>query len=261
MATPGDTRDTAGFRLRGLQPSRLDTFIDAAFAFSLTLLVISYNQLPDSVAELREALRRVPTFVVCFVLLAMFWAAHHRWSRRFGLRDGWTTVLGLSLVLVLVLLVYVYPLRMVISSFLSLLSAGALPSELGLRGDRPLQDAQAAFVIYGAGFGLLSGIVLALNVHALRQAGALALDPRELHQLRTEIGVHAIMVGIATASVLCSVLVLWFAGTTTRPMAALAGLPMWVYAALAIVIPAYAVRRDRALGRLDAPPPARGDIA
>ena len=31
------------FRLRGLEVTRLDTFVDAAFAFVLTLLVISFD--------------------------------------------------------------------------------------------------------------------------------------------------------------------------------------------------------------------------
>jgi hypothetical protein len=47
-----------GFRMRGQQVTRLETFVDAAFAFSLTLLVIFYNALPDTVAELAHALRR-----------------------------------------------------------------------------------------------------------------------------------------------------------------------------------------------------------
>ena len=103
-----------GFRLRGAQVTRLETFVDAAFAFALTLLVIAGDSLPDSFAELREALRRTPTFILCFVLLAMIWSAHNRWSRRYGLEDAWSTVLSLGLVLAV--LVYVYPLRMVIAS-------------------------------------------------------------------------------------------------------------------------------------------------
>lgn len=165
---PPDMRDKDGFLLRRRQPTRLETFIDASFAFSLTLLVISYNQLADSVAALREALMRVPTFIVSFVLIAMFWNAYHRWSRRFGPHGGWTTLL--SPAMVLIVLIYVYPLRMVISSFLALLSGGWLPSELGLGASGQLVDVQTAFVIYSVGFGLLVWIIWRLNVHALRHA-------------------------------------------------------------------------------------------
>ena len=116
MQQAAGKRDKDGFLLRGEEVSRIEAFVDASFAFAMTLLVIFYNDLPDTVAELRQALLRVPTFVVCFVLLGMFWLAHNRWSRRFGLENAYTTTL--SLALVLVVLVFVYPLRMVISAFL-----------------------------------------------------------------------------------------------------------------------------------------------
>ncbi len=45
------------FRLRGLQVTRLDTFIDAAFAFVLTLLVISFDEIPSNYAEMMAAVK------------------------------------------------------------------------------------------------------------------------------------------------------------------------------------------------------------
>ena len=38
-----------GFRLRGMQMTRLETFIDAAFAFAITMLVIAAQQIPDDI--------------------------------------------------------------------------------------------------------------------------------------------------------------------------------------------------------------------
>src|SRR6478735_9214307 len=174
-----------GFRLRGEQVSRVETFVDAAFAFSLTLLVIFYNQLPDTVAELRDALRRVPTFAVCFVLLSLFWSSHNRWSRRFGLEDAKSTVL--SLAFVLVVMVYVYPLRMVVSSGLALLTGGFVPSELGMDRSQWMLDLQTAFIVYATGFGVLSWLLWRMNAHALRRAQALSLDAKELAVTRGEI--------------------------------------------------------------------------
>src|SRR5690606_37047587 len=136
-----------GFRLRGQQVTRLETFVDAAFAFALTLLVIFFETLPTTFDELREALRRLPTFALCFVLLALFWSAHNRWSRRFGLDDNATTVWSLGLVLVM--LVYVYPLRMVVSSGLWLATGGFVPTELVISGPGAFVDLQWAFIIYG----------------------------------------------------------------------------------------------------------------
>ena len=51
-----------GFRLRGAEMSRLETFADAAFAFALTLLVISIDEIPASFPEFSAALRNVPVF-------------------------------------------------------------------------------------------------------------------------------------------------------------------------------------------------------
>ncbi|MGJ4728268.1 TMEM175 family protein [Luteimonas sp. SDU101] len=215
-------RDASGFRLRGVQVTRLETFVDAAFAFSLTLLVIVTSDLPQTAAELHAALRKVPTFVACFAVLTMFWAAHNRWSRRVGLEDATATVL--SLALVLVVMVYVYPLRMVTSSFLSLLTGGWLPNELGFEPARAMRDLQTTFIVYSLGFGLLAWLLWRLNAHALRQADALGLDANERHQLRTEVGSHAILASVSLA---------------------LAGLPMWCYATLGLWMPWYHLRRER----------------
>jgi hypothetical protein len=230
-----------GFRLRGVQVTRVETFVDAAFAFSLTLLVIFFNELPDTVAELRDALRRVPTFAVCFVLLALFWSAHNRWSRRFGLDDTRSTVL--SLALVLVVLVFVYPLRMVTSSALSLLSGGWVPNELGGLGENWLLDLQTVFMVYALGFGLMSWLTWQLNAHALRRGAELGLDARERYDTVSEIGIHRIMTGAALASVALSGAVLaWPPGFGWR---ALVGAPMWAYAAMGAAIGMYATRRHR----------------
>lgn len=232
-----------GFRRRGGNVTRLETFVDAAFAFSLTLLVISYNELPGSVMEMREALRRVPTFVACFALIAMFWAGHNRWSRRFGLEDTRSTVL--SLAFVLVVLVYVYPLRMVISAGLSVLSGGWVPNELGGFGGDWLLDLQTLFVTYSAGFGLLSLLLWLLNRHARANASALRLDAFERFQLDSELGLQAIGALTALVSTLTSLVVLafdWREGLAVS-------LPMWAYALMGVVIPVYFQRRDRRLAR------------
>jgi hypothetical protein len=53
-----------GFRLRGMDMTRLETFCDAAFAFATTLLVISVGTIPESYEELILALKGVPSFAV-----------------------------------------------------------------------------------------------------------------------------------------------------------------------------------------------------
>lgn len=230
-----------GFRVRGQQVTRLETFVDAAFAFALTLLVIFFETLPTTYDELREALRRVPTFMACFVLLAMFWSAHNRWSRRFGLDDMASTVWSLGLVLVM--LVYVYPLRMVVSSGLWLISGGYVPTELVLTGPDAVYDLLWAFIIYGVGFGAMALLLCLLNRHALRRAGSLGLDAGERHDLRTEIGVQGILAASAAISILASAALLWVPREQFSFL--LSGLPMFVYPLLGIVVPVYGTRRKR----------------
>ncbi len=81
------SRRKDGFRERGDQVTRLEAFVDAAFAFAVTLLVISLDGVPTSVEGLSAALKGIPAFAACFTLLAFFWYAHNTWSRRYGLDD------------------------------------------------------------------------------------------------------------------------------------------------------------------------------
>ena len=230
-----------GFRLRGAQVTRLETFVDAAFAFALTLLVIAGDDLPDSFAELREALRRIPVFVLCFVLMAMIWSAHNRWSRRYGLEDAWSTVLSLGLVLAV--LVYVYPLRMVVASGLYVMTGGFVPADLVIDGNSITYDLQTAFIIYSLGFGVMAVILLLLNRHALRRADDLGLDELERIETRGEIGIQALLAGAAGLSITLSGVLLSLEGLRYGPL--LAGLPMYVYMGLGAAIPLHMLRVER----------------
>src|SRR5881392_812324 len=77
-----------GFRLRGMEMTRLETFIDAAFAFAITMLVIAAQQIPDDIETLLAAFKNVPAFVASVIVLGIFWRGHWLWSRRYGLEDG-----------------------------------------------------------------------------------------------------------------------------------------------------------------------------
>ena len=61
------------FRLRGIAMTRLETFIDAAFAFAITMLVIATQQIPDDIETLLAAFRNVPAFVASIIVLGIFW--------------------------------------------------------------------------------------------------------------------------------------------------------------------------------------------
>src|SRR5690349_3614405 len=103
--------------IRETGSTRLDAFVDAAFAFAVTLLVIGGGEPPGAYAELAAVMQRIPAFAVGFVLLGMFWHAHVRWRRLCG--NGSFVAVLLSFALVFLVLVYVYPLRMMADSMVA----------------------------------------------------------------------------------------------------------------------------------------------
>ena len=66
-----------GFRLRGMEMTRLETFIDAAFAFAISMLVIAAQQIPDNIQALLAAFKNVPTFICSIAVLGIYWLNRH----------------------------------------------------------------------------------------------------------------------------------------------------------------------------------------
>jgi hypothetical protein len=194
MALP--ERRSDGFRERGREVTRLETFVDAAFAFAVTLLVIAAGSLPESVADLVHALERIPAFAAAFALIAVFWSAHDTWSRRYGLADRTTTVL--SLLLVFLVLIYVYPLRMLFESFFTWVSGGRLGDGAGVR---TLDDLRTMFVAYGLCFATLAGVIVALYLHAWRRRDGIGLDAHERAATLAHAAAYGYFVLLATGSV------------------------------------------------------------
>ena len=106
-----------GFRLRGIEMTRTETFTDAAFAFAVTLLVISIDAVPTSYDELLLAVQGIPAFGLACALLFLFWYGHWSWSRRYGLEDFPSIVL--SFLLVFVMLCYIFPMKYMTSIFVA----------------------------------------------------------------------------------------------------------------------------------------------
>jgi Protein of unknown function (DUF1211). len=102
--------------------TRLETFIDAAFAFAITMLVIATQQIPDDIETLLAAFKNVPAFVASIIVLGIFWRGHWLWSRRYGLEDG--VSIFISWAMIVTMLIYIYPLKAIFSSMWFLLSGG-----------------------------------------------------------------------------------------------------------------------------------------
>lgn len=166
----------------------MEAFVDAAFAFAVTLLVISLDSVPSSIPEFVVALKGIPAFAGSFALIAMFWWTHAVWSRRYGLQDGISVFL--SLVLVFLVLVYVYPLRMLFSSFFSWASGGWLPSSLELESDDLLW---MMFVVYAIAWSTLGMVIVALYRHVWTVRDELQLTREERIELRGDIAMWSLI--------------------------------------------------------------------
>ena len=142
----------AVLRIRRHQPTRLEGFVDASFAFAVTLLVVSIGHVPASVPEMLQAMRGVPAFALCFLAIVRIWKAHRDWSRYYDIEDA--AALRLSLLLVFVVLVFVYPLRLLFSLFFVWVSQGWLVDQAVTISD--VEELRTAFEVYGAGFALIS---------------------------------------------------------------------------------------------------------
>lgn len=189
-------------RTRRHQPTRLEGFVDASFAFAVTLLVISIGHVPGSVPEMLHALRGLPAFAACFLAIARIWKSHRDWSRHYDLEDPAAQVL--SLLLVFVVLVYVYPLRLLFALFFEWVSRGYLV-------DQPVQlsnvdELRSAFEVYGIGFCAISALFALLYRHALRLADVIGLDTRERIATQINVVVWTALVGVGLLSVLSAAL-------------------------------------------------------
>lgn len=158
-----DVRTDKGVWPRHGEANRLDAFVDAAFAFAVSLLIIAGGEPLRSFDDLLHALMRIPAFLAGFALIVLFWLAHRAWSALGPKRDRMATLL--SLAVVFSVLVFVFPLRLLSETAVHFMSGGLLPGgelidsfgQLGL-----------IYAIYGLGFSTLS----VLYVLLFRRAGA-----------------------------------------------------------------------------------------
>ena len=200
---------------------RLDAFVDAAFAFAVTLLIIASAEPAANIAALWQALGRIPASLGAFALIAMFWLAYREYGRLVPRRDTLSTLNALAIVFTV--LVYVFPLRMLVESGFVWVSRGLLSGEKIIR---TLSDLRDLFRIYGAGFAILAGLFTAMYWRAMRHPQRLGVAPENLTQIRFSFEIWA----------LASITGLLSAALTFGPMARAPWLPGFAYWLIPVVI-------------------------
>jgi len=162
--------------------TRIETFVAATFAFALTMLVISVDNMPTTFDEFMAAVKQIPAFAASSAIIIWIWHTHAIWSRRYGLEDA--TTIMLSGILIFLVLIYIYPLRLMMESLFHHISGGFFSSAMSFNA---YWEIRFMFAFYGAGFLLLSGNFIALYLHAGRQPLALPLSEQERFDTQTEI--------------------------------------------------------------------------
>ena len=190
-----------GFRMRGLEMTRLEVFIDAAFAFAVTMLVISFDSIPRSYDEVMLAVKSIPAFIVAVAQLVWIWHTHNVWSRRFGLDTNYTVFI--SSTLLIVVLIYVYPMRIMAGGMFAWLTSDYLPSNFDSITFDELRD---MFVFLGIGFIALSAVFVQMYRYAARLKEGLRLSDYELFVSRTVVIMWS---GAAVIGLICVLLAMF----------------------------------------------------
>lgn len=165
--------------------TRLDAFSDAAFAFALTLLVVSLG-VPRSYDALIGLMWGVPSFACCFGILSWIWYEHAAFFRRYSLQDPLTVTLNCALLFVV--LFYVYPLKFMLDSMF----AQFLPQPIDPVVQMSLSQLGNASAIYGFGFFVLFVLFALLYRRAYARRQELGLDALDLFDLQTDTGHHLV---------------------------------------------------------------------
>jgi uncharacterized membrane protein len=220
-----------GFRLRGVQMTRLETFIDAAFAFAISMLVIAAQQIPDNIQALLAAFKNVPTFVCCIAVLGIYWRGHWLWSRRYGLEDGVSILI--SWALIVTILILIYPLKAIFGAMWNLISSGQVGQPFSLHTTEA--QARTIFAIYALGLIAISAEILLLYLRAWQLREPLRLNARERLMTRGELTGWSIPVAVGIVSLI-------FALTLPAEQIQWSG---WIYFSMIVLVPVHARIRAR----------------
>jgi uncharacterized membrane protein len=188
-----------------IEAHRLDGFIDAVFAFAVSVLAIAGAEVPHSLHDLMVALSRIPAFACSFATLMLFWHRHVQWRDRFRTHD--TASIVLSLALVFFALIFVYPLDMLFSSMFNAIYAAFAHANLP---EAPaitsVSQVKALYVCYGLAYACMAGCLACLYRHSIgRMQGGHAerIEAREVYYIQLG-SMSVALISLAAALILPS---------------------------------------------------------
>ncbi len=187
-----------GFRLRGMDVTRLETFTDAAFAFAVTMLAFNLDGVPKQYDELLEGLKSIPSLLASLAMLLIFWRMHEKFSRRYGLENA--RVVALSFAMVATVLVYIYAIKFMFTIAFGFFIPALRDADFPY-GVYTTSQLSSLFILYGVGWVIFQSELLLLYTGALGKAEELELDELERYDTMTDIWVILAYIAVALVSV------------------------------------------------------------
>lgn len=185
------------FRHRGTEIHRIETFSDAVFAFSISLLIMSL-EVPQTFGELKVIIQNFPPFLATVLLVALFWKEQNRFFRYYGFSDS--PVIWLNILLLVVILFYVYPLKFLFSVLLWLVTQVSYFPKAGDEVVLNYEDLPKLVMIFSIGYSVIWFLFFMMYHLAWRRREYLQLTRYELAATKKEIRGALMNVGIGLAS-------------------------------------------------------------
>lgn len=199
----------SGFRFRGTEQTRIETFSDAVFALAVTLLLIS-SQPPSTFQELKVFTAELIPFAMCITLIGLIWFQHFMFFFRYGFINAY--IVFLNIALLFTVLFYVYPLKFLTK----LLSVQIIALFTGMNQQRLKEmegminwtDSGLLMMIYGIGVVSVFLILALMYRYASKKADELELNEIERFDTRTGIYTNLLMALIPFLSAMIALILI-----------------------------------------------------
>lgn len=195
------------FNYRGLNQTRIETFSDAVFAVSFTLVVLS-TSVPETFEGLRKSIDDIIPSFICIVLIVVIWYQNYIFFLRYGLQNVGTVVINTFLAFLV--LIYIYPLKFLARFLVELYAGMIFGTEINFVESfgEPITGDNMTLLMtaYGGGASLIFMSMAWLFRHAYKKREALDLNHYETFSTKISISQNLLMGSIPFLSTIIAFL-------------------------------------------------------
>lgn len=166
------------FKIRNSNPTRLEGFSDAVFAFAITLLMMSL-EVPTTFTRILELTDELIAFAITIIPLFIIWHQHRMFFSRYGLEDK--TIFIWNTVLLFIVSIFIYPLKFLSLFLVRFLSWLIWETENVFKTMIYGNQVPLLMIYYGVGALGILFVFSRLYKHVLSAKDLLALNQTEFH--------------------------------------------------------------------------------